>query len=311
MFVFDKAPFPSCHASTVVETRPGRLLAAWFGGTGEGARDVQIWASAFDGTKWEPPAVLAAEPGQPCWNPVLFLTARGTLRLWYKAGPGPTNWTGYARSSADGGGTWSKPEVLPAGFYGPVRAKPIQLNDGTLLAGTSVESGERATSVWTPYVDRSADDGVAWTRSTPFNLPGQHGQIQPTLFAAADGRIVALTRSRQKWVCRAESRDGGRTFTPSVPTALPNPSSGIDAVKTRDGDVFLVYNPVAIGRFPLSLARSTDDGATWTRVADLESAPGEFSYPAMIPTADGKLAVTYTWNRTHIKYEVIDPGKYR
>ena len=61
-------------------------------------------------------------------------------------------------------------------------------------------------------------------------------------------------------------------------------------VKTKAGDVFLIYNPTPIGRTPISLARSTDDGKTWKKVVDLETEPGEYSYPAMIESADGKLA---------------------
>jgi predicted neuraminidase len=64
-------------------------------------------------------------------------------------------------------------------------------------------------------------------------------------------------------------------------------------------------------RTPLSLARSTDDGATWKKVLDLETEPGEYSYPAMIEGSTGKLEITYTWRRTHIKYESIDPAKFR
>jgi predicted neuraminidase len=308
VFIFEKAPFKSCHASTVVEHEPGKLLAAWFGGDREGAPNVQIWGSTFDGTKWSEPAVLGTEPGQPCFNPVYFKTAKGTLRLWYKAGPKPDNWTGFVRTSADNGRTWTRPEMLPAGFYGPVRAKPIQLASGVILAGTSVESYNN----WAPYVDRSADAGKTWKRSNAFNVPGKFGQIQPTLFEAKDGRVVALMRSRNpRVVCRAESKDGGETFTPAEPTELPNPSSGIDAVRTREGDVFLIYNPTALGRSPISLARSTDDGKAWKKVADLETEPGEFSYPAMIQSAKGTLEITYTWKRTHIKHVSVDPGKYR
>src|SRR4051812_28370322 len=179
MFIFEKAPFPSCHASTVVEHEPGKLMAAWFGGKDEGAKDVQIWASTFDGTKWTEPAVIGSEPGQPCWNPVLFKTAKGTIILWYKAGPSPERWTGYVRTSADGK-AWSAAAMMPAGQWGPVRAKPIQLASGVILAGTSVESYRN----WTPYVDRSTDDGKTWKRSNGFGEPGKLRQIQPTLFEA-------------------------------------------------------------------------------------------------------------------------------
>ena len=308
MFIFEKAPFPSCHASTLVEVAPGKLLAAWFGGRDEGAKDVQIWMSRFDGGKWSAPEVVGTEPGQPTWNPVLFVVGKGALKFWYKGGPSPMTWTGFVRTSTDEGATWSKPEMLPAGFYGPVRAKPIRLADGTLLAGTSVESHR----CWTPFADRSSDDGKTWLRSNAFNAANGHNQIQPALYQAKDGRVVALMRSRNpREICRAESSDGGKTFSPAEPTGLANPSAGIDVVKTTAGDVYLIYNPTPILRTPISLARSADDGKTWKKVADLETEPGEYSYPAMIETADGKLAITYTWRRTHIKFAAVDPAKYR
>ncbi len=165
-------------------------------------------------------------------------------------------------------------------------AKPIQLANGTILAGTSWESFRN----WSPFVDRSTDDGKTWTRSNPFPVPEKFNQIQPTLFEAKDGRIVALMRSQNpRMICRAESKDGGATFTPAEETKLANPSAGIDCVKTTEGDVFLIYNPTALFRSPISLARSTDDGKTWTKVADLETEPGEYSYPAMIQSAAGSV----------------------
>jgi predicted neuraminidase len=198
--------------------------------------------------------------------------------------------------------------MMPAGFFGPVRAKPIQLANGTILAGTSLESYRN----WTPYVDRSTDDGRTWKRSNGFAVPGKMRQIQPTLFETKDGRIVALMRSRDpRKVCRSESKDGGETFSAAEPTELANPSAGIDAVRTKAGDVFLIYNPTPIARTPISLARSTDDGKTWKKVVDLETELGEFSYPAMIESAAAMLEITYTWKRTHIKHVSVDPAKYR
>jgi predicted neuraminidase len=165
---------------------------------------------------------------------------------------------------------------------------------------------------WTPFVDRSIDDGKTWTRSNAFNVPDKFGQIQPTLLESKAGTIVALMRSQSpRYICRAESTDGGATFSPAEPTIIPNPSAGIDVVKTTAGDVFLIHNPTQLSRTPISLARSTDDGKTWKKVADLETEPGEFSYPAMIQAESGILEITYTWKRTHIKHVSIDPKKYR
>ena len=304
--IFEKPPTPGCHASTLVEVEKGKLLAAWFGGKDEGAKDVQIYLSRFDGKSWSAPEVVGTEPGQPTWNPVLFKTSQGSLYLWYKAGPKPESWTGYVRTSADGGKTWSKPAMMPAEFYGPVRAKPIQVGDA-ILAGTSVESH----NCWTPYVDISTDDGKTWTRSAPFGVEGKFGQIQPTLYHSP-GKVVALVRSRDpRRICKAESTDGGKTWTAAKPTELLNPSAGIDVVRTGPDELFLIYNPTTLLRTPLSLARSADDGKTWAKVLDVETGVGEFSYPAMVVSEAGMLEMTYTFNRKHIKHQTVDPTKYR
>ena len=93
-----------------------------------------------------------------------------------------------------------------------------------------------------------------------------------------------------------------------VLTALPNPNSGIDAVTLQDGRHLLVYNPVAKGRTPLAVALSKD-GQTWRDVLTLETAPGEYSYPAVIQARNGLVHVTYTWKRLKVKHVVVDPGQ--
>jgi predicted neuraminidase len=52
-------------------------------------------------------------------------------------------------------------------------------------------------------------------------------------------------------------------------------------------------------RSPLSLFKSEDNGVTWNKLYDLESEPGEFSYPAIIASEES-LTITYTWNRKTI-----------
>jgi predicted neuraminidase len=309
MFIFEKAPFPSCHASTLVEAAPGRLLAAWFGGKAEGANDVRIWQSTFDGKTWSPPVVAAEEPGFPTWNPVLFQSSKKTLFLFYKAGRSPMQWSGFVKRSSDAGKTWSKAEILPAGLLGPIKNKPIEYK-GAILAPTSVES-HRA---WCSWIERSTDDGKTWTRHGPIAVPGKpYGNIQPTLFVTSKGTILALCRTRgMGLIAQAESADGGLTWSEARLTALPNPGSGIDGVRAADRTFFLAYNHTKLGRSPLNLARSTDDGKTWQTVATVEEAPlAEFSYPALIQTSDGKLQLAYTWNRKHIKHLTYDPKEFK
>jgi len=64
-------------------------------------------------------------------------------------------------------------------------------------------------------------------------------------------------------------------------------------------------------RFPLNVAISRD-GRHWEMAAVLDSEPpGQYSYPAVIQTADGLVHITYTWKRLRIKHVVIDPGALR
>ena len=122
-FLYDKASFPSVHASTIAETRDG-LVAAMFGGTREGAPDVGIWVSRQVKGAWTPPVEVATgvQPDgtrHPCWNPVLFEMPDRTLALFYKVGPDPRNWWGVVRSSTDAGRTWGEARRLPDGVLGP------------------------------------------------------------------------------------------------------------------------------------------------------------------------------------------------
>src|SRR6266478_1666988 len=118
-FIFETAPFPECHASTVAETKDG-LVAAWFGGTRESHRDVGVWVARHVENQWTI-SVEAANGVEsptnryPCWNPVLFQPKTGPLMLFYKVGPSPSSWWGMLMTSADSGRTWSKPQRLPEG----------------------------------------------------------------------------------------------------------------------------------------------------------------------------------------------------
>ena len=302
-FIFEKAPFPSCHASTIVETAPGELLAAWFGGSDEGESDVAIWGARKVAGRWSEPFELVREPDIATFNPVLFFSADGVLWLSYKFGPDPRSWTGAMLESRDRGKSWLAPRHLPAGLYGPIKNKPLVLRDGAIVSGTSVESYQ----AWTCWVERSRDHGRSWSKHGPIVVPNEpYGIIQPAIVPLPGGRLRMFVRSTQRIgrICVADSNDEGVTWSEARPTAIPNPNSGLDAVALKDGRIILVYNHTEKGRSPLNVAVSRD-GDQWNQFLDLETGPGEFSYPAVIQAANGDVHVTYTWKRTRIKHVEI------
>lgn len=316
-------PFASSHASTVVELKDGSLMAAWFGGSGEGNPDVAIWSSRrTSGTSaWSAPTELAREPGVPCWNPVLFHTRDGRLWLYYKFGPSPSTWVAARKFSADEGRTWSPAEHLPAGLIGPVRAKPLVLADGTIVSGSSTEAYES----WAVWIERSTDGGKTWTRTGPMVPPAtqstnnQGSATRPTIGQPKQNQttgiiqpsVISLGRRHLRFYARstanighivvADSFNDGVTWTTPRLLDLPNPNSGIDAVALKDGRVVLVFNNTSTGRTPLNLAVSRD-GEHFTIFDTLEDQPGEYSYPAIIQGSTGDLYITYTWNRKSIAF---------
>ena len=313
-FVAGDLPTPSCHASTIAETKPGEFIAAWFGGTAEKNPDVGIWTSRLEHGSWTAPVEVVTgvqlDGGRwPCWNPVLFQKPGGDLLLFYKIGPDPRTWWGLMRSSSDGGRTWSAAvrlsrdgTAITGGPVGPIKNKPVELADGSILAPSSTEDDG-----WRVHFERSADDGATWEVIGPVN-DGKHiGAIQPSILDLGGGRLLALGRTRTgKRIFQVESADSGRTWGEMSLTDLPNPNSGTDAVTLADGRHLLIYNHTEKGRSPLNIALSTD-GKAWTPVVTLEAEPGEFSYPAIIQASDGKVHVTYTWKRKKIAHAVIDP----
>ncbi|MBO4297735.1 MAG: exo-alpha-sialidase [Clostridia bacterium] len=325
------------HASTVLPLEDGRVLAAWFGGSREGNNDVGVWLAAKTGQSFSEARQVAGSM-EPHWNPVLYQLKDGRILLFYKVGSPIADWRTMVIESADRGETWSSPRELVegdrSGGRGPVRNKPLRLKSGRILAPASVERG-----LWRCFMDYSDDEGRTWTKSNLIEARGTglldegirewqrrmreawnrgeafdmsqvppqyaHGRgvIQPTLWEDGSG-VHALMRSGEGRIYRSDSVDGGANWCEGYPTDMPNNNSGIDLTRLENGVMLLAYNPVGQNfglRSPISLAVSRDDGASWTRLCDLEAEPGEFSYPAVVSRGN-RVYMTYTYRRENIAY---------
>ncbi|QXD26061.1 exo-alpha-sialidase [Opitutia bacterium ISCC 51] len=333
IFSIEDKPTKECHASTIVETDSG-LVAAWFAGTRERDPDVGIWVSRLVNGRWSEPTevvngVQSMNLRYPCWNPVLFQPENGPLMLFYKVGPNPREWWGMLTTSEDDGKTWSWPTKLGEHWavghlLGPVKNKPIQLEDGSILCPTSteVELTDDDTR-WRVHFEVTSDLGKTWDVIGPIHDGIEFDSIQPSILTYSNGDMQVLCRSMQQVVSQSWSSDGGRSWSLMAATELPNPSAGTDAVTLADGRQLLVYNHTTRktkipSRKILNVALS-DDGHEWEVALTLEheSNPrpadgrhwGEYSYPAVIQGSDGLVHITYTYNRESVKHVVLNPSE--
>ncbi len=323
IYPLDDKPTPECHASTIVEVEDG-FIAAWFGGTGERHKDVGIWISMnLDGNWSKPIEVVNGYQNDtlryPTWNPVLFQHKDGPLMLFYKVGPTPRDWWGMLTISDNGGRTWTKPVKLGKDkkvghLVGPVKNKPIQLENGAIICPSSTEVENNINNYWRVHFEITKDMGKTWKVIGPINDGIKFSAIQPSILTYPNGKMQVLCRSRQNVITQSWSHDGGSTWSEMTATELPNPSSGTDAVTLADGRHLLIYNhTIRESDFPrsrnmLNLAIS-EDGKNWKPVMTLERQEGEYSYPAIIQAEDGLVHITYTYRRKSIKYVVVNPKK--
>lgn len=303
--IFEKIPGNAVyHCSTLCEAANGDLLCLWYGGTYESADDqVNFLARRKAREKvWSEPQVVIRGFPQPPGNGVIFRDSGE--RLWIvwarmdssrpiRRGDGWGRCQLVYRTSNDHGETWSEDKQLfKETVWCVPRNPPLKLIDGTLVLP----------------VEGSSDgvEGSHFLRLSPgqdsWQLAGfTAGGSQPTLIQRQDGSLLALMRN-SRFITQIESTDAGATWTKARPTVLKNPDAGISMAKLANGHSLLVFNDSQTDRTPLSLVRSTDDGASWETPLHLESNPGEYSYPCIIQTSDGKIHVSYTFRRYAIKH---------
>jgi len=197
---------------------------------------------------------------------------------------------------------------------GPIKNKPVTLKDGSWLSPSSSEGNKDG---WLVHFESSVDAGRTWKIIGPV-AKGEtpYDAIQPSLLFLSDARLEAVCRTKNGVLAATFSSDAGLTWSPLQSIGLPNPNSGTDAVTLADGRHILIYNhsapppehPTKGLRYPLDVALSKD-GLSWIHVLTLETEPCDagYAYPAVIQSSDGKIHITYTWDRKRIKHVVLDP----
>lgn len=320
-FVAYETVFPPdgrlCGCADCLPLEDGSLLALW---EKERGTSWTIMGAIRDakGNWSDPKAVVPADRTLRRY-PVLFRGLGGVIVLMCRAGAvSSDNLYTEQYLSYDGGVTFEGPtRVFTDGnkIGGPSRGDIIRLEGGALLCGGMTPGGECGA-----YVYRSENGGDDWTRSDVIELPERYkvyrsegfGLWSPSLWSEGGEYVHAMMRSSAGYVFRADSVDGGRTWTEPYPLNVVNSNSPICALSLPDLRVMLLCNPSGIPegkgrgkRSPLVLYESTTGGSTFHQATVLATGYGEFTYPAMKYDA-GKLYITFTKNKTEIVVAIVE-----
>ncbi|MEX2286980.1 MAG: exo-alpha-sialidase [Planctomycetaceae bacterium] len=323
------------HAPGIVECANGDLLASWYGDAGDSDAAVLGARKTKGEDAWSEQFVLADRRGFPDCNTCMMIDGQARLWLFWPTVVGGSwesclmNYRVSASYQDPGAPKWDREGLIllkpdnfrdealkllgdrkirkPRGAIGGPDAQREKLGDplyqrmgwAPRCKPTVLPSGRILLPLYTDtfaisIMAVSDDDGSTWYASKP--LIG-FGNIQPTVLRRNNGTLVAYMRENgdRDRIRVSESTDDGLTWGTVGETDLPNPGSGIDAVRLANGHWLLVYNDSASSRASLSAAVSDDEGRTWKSKRFLEKhAEGRYHYPAVIQGSDGTIHLIYS-----------------
>ncbi|MEY4691117.1 MAG: hypothetical protein RIT19_1442 [Verrucomicrobiota bacterium] len=312
------------HPASFTELHNGDLYVVFFSGRGE-YKDNQaaVFGSRLKAgsRRWSRPVSIASNPFHALGNAVIWEAPDRVVWLFYVTRHGEL-WSDSritAKISKDGARSWSEPFQITFEAGTMVRNRPVVLKEGDWVLpvyheiGTDPELDDpRNRSFFLRYHPATK----AWTESN--RIGSRLGNIQPAPAVIEGDHLVAFCRRGGNydgrpdgWMVRTESRDGGRTWSEGVDSALPNPNAAVDFLRLRSGRHLLVYNHSFTNRTPLTAALSLDGAKTFSHRLDLEADPkGDFGYPTAIQTRDGRIQVLYTSDeRTVVRRIVLEEAE--
>jgi len=309
---------PYKHPASITELDNGDLFLVFYGGKGEYANDTSVFGSRKRaGGAWSAPKMIAHDPFRSVGNGVVWQAPDNVLWLFYVVRFGDT-WSESriaAKISTDRGDTWSDSSIVALERGMMVRGRPIVLASGKYLLPIYHEVGEDRESVGPESTSRFLEfDGQKKVWNPLGIIRSRNGNIQPAPVEIAPGHLIAYCRrgggygpTQDGWMVRAESHDGGKTWTEGKDTKFPNPNAAVDFIKLRNGHLVLVYNDSMTRRTPLAVSISTDQDKTYAHKRNIAEGPNDYGYPVAIQTKDGKIHVIYTSDkRSTIRHAVFD-----
>jgi predicted neuraminidase len=218
-----------------------------------------------------------------------------------------------AKVSSDGAKTWSDPMLVTRTQGMMVRGAPISLKNGDILLPAYHETGHDTESVGPDSCSlffRFDAKKHTWTETN--RIRSKIGNIQPAVAKVTDDYLVCYCRRGGDYsdnpngrIVRAESRDGGKTWSEGKETEFKNPNAAVDFLRLKSGHHLLIFNDSTKGRTPLTAALSTDGDKTYPYRRNLIEGGVDYAYPYAIQAKDGKIHLIFTSDRRSTIYHAV------
>lgn len=320
----------SVHSATLAHIRTHQdtmLMSAWFAGSREGAKDVQIYASFLPLADlqtmpktphhlWSEPMViltpeeLAQKSGtriKKLGNPVLHQTNDGTIHLFVVA----TSYAGWAASkiyhlTSKDGKSFDFKQILPLSPFlnisHLVRVLPISLSDGGFYLPIYHEMAAKFEVIL-----RFDEAGNLMGKMRPNGLTKT---LQPSLAPISSTDCLMARRHRHSQpLLIQECTDGGQKWSTPTPTNVDNDNSSLNVIAIN-GTPYLIHNQRQADntRFYLYLSQlhKQDGRINTTKTLLLDTADtGEVSYPTSLMVGE-HLHIVYTHDRKSIRHIALN-----
>lgn len=307
-----------CCEPLLVKGKEGELLCiCQCDGPEEPHKDNReyIFRSYDNGDTWTEKERLIPETGRAEYATGVYKTDEEIAvffstqsKGWYS----PEDWKCNIIKSFDEGATWQDCGDSPVFPNDTFIRTPITLPDGSKLVPyhTYPKNKDGQFDKVETGVLKTYDNFKTFERypASYFNFDriNHHIWSEPTLAVLSDGTIVMLTRHDiYGYLWRCESKDGGKTWSQTIKTDIPNPTCKSKLFNIDNGRIALVHIPSVKGRYPLCLWISDDDMKTWSEKIQLTNFPGSYHYPDGF-YEDGHIKFTIEYDRNLILYFDIE-----
>ena len=288
---------PRYTEGSIVALEDGSLLCAvteFHDSDSDFAKAHIIGRTSSDGGRtWSDPRVLQENTGGLNVMSVTLRRLRnGSIAMFYLQKNSLNDLRLLVRFSDDEAVSFGSPVRVTNddGYHVVNNDRIIQLSSGRLLAPAASTADVEKVNHFVSHCYFSDDDGATWQNGKGHVDADKRGAMEPEVIELKDGRVMMIVRTQLGIIGKSYSSDGGDTWSPMESQGVKAPEAPATLRRIpATGDLLLVWNNTFTddvdhggARTPLTAAISSDEGATWKVVDDLETNPARtFSYTSL------------------------------